>query len=46
MHDQVKIVELRTGRFEEISGKTSRGAVENRGELRQCNGCCLIELSG
>ena len=28
MHDQVKIVELRA-RLEEVSGKTSRGAVEN-----------------
>jgi len=29
MHDQVKIVKLRTGRLKEVSGKTARGAIEN-----------------
>src|SRR5579871_4803239 len=46
MHDQVKIVKLRAGTLKEVSRKTSCGVVKNGGELRQCNGCCLIERSG
>src|ERR1017187_2372178 len=46
MHDQVKIVELLAGRLKEVSRKTSRGVVQNRRKLCQCNGCRLIERSG
>src|SRR5437660_1799157 len=46
MHDQVKIVELRTGRLKEVSRKTSCGAIEDRGQLCQCDGCGLVERSG
>src|SRR5262245_1988327 len=46
MHDQVKIVELRAGRFKEVSRKTSCGVVENGRKLYQCYGCRLIKRSG
>src|SRR5437870_7664581 len=46
MHDQVKIVELYAEGIKKVSRKTSRGAIENGGELVQCNGCSLIERSG
>src|SRR5581483_6547444 len=46
MHDEVKIIKLRTGRLKEVSRKTSRGVVENGGKLCQCNGCRPIERSG
>ncbi len=46
MHDQVKIVKLRARRLKEVRRKTSRGAIENGGELCQCDGCRLVECSG
>src|SRR6266849_5050959 len=46
MHDQVKIVQLRTWRLKKVSRKTARGAIENGRELVQRNSFSLIELSG
>src|SRR5580704_13632411 len=46
MRDQVKIVELRARRLQEVSRKTARGAVQNGFELPQRYGCRLIEPSG
>src|SRR5215469_1267051 len=46
MHDQVKVVELHTGRLQEVSAKTSRGGVENRRELSLCNRSRPIECAG
>src|SRR5208282_2139545 len=46
MYDQVKIVELRARRLKEVSRKSARGVVQNRGKFCQCDGCRLIERSG
>src|SRR5260370_25360175 len=46
MHDQVKIFELYAEGIKKVSRKTSRGAIENGGELVQCNRCSLIDRSG
>src|ERR1700687_4046247 len=46
MHDQVKIVELCAEGIKKVGRKTSRGAIENGGELVRCDRCSLIERSG
>src|SRR5215472_15266276 len=38
MRDQIKIIELHTGRIKEVSRKTLRGAIQNCGKLCQRNG--------
>src|SRR5215470_6134793 len=46
MRDQVKVIQLGAGGLEEVSRKTSRGANDYGGKLRERNECCPVEPSG